>query len=234
MSDLCAYVRVSTQGQADDGQGLDVQRDAIEAWARAHGHTIVATFEDAGISGSNGLEQRVGLADAMQAVRDHDGLVVARLDRLARDLVLQETLLGELARVGVAVFSTVPGEQAVLGDDPDDPSRQLIRQIMGAIGQYERSLIALRLRAGRDRKRALGGYSGGAPGFGWRAHDGDLEPVPGEQDVIETIRRLRGDGRSYAGVADELNARGLEARHGGRWHAATVRRVTLRPREVRT
>lgn len=75
-----------------------------------------------------------------------DGLVVFRLDRLARDLVLQEQILGDIWRMGAHGFSTSPSEADFLKDDPDDPSRQLIRQVLGAVAQYERALIALRLR----------------------------------------------------------------------------------------
>jgi DNA invertase Pin-like site-specific DNA recombinase len=64
-----AYLRVSTDAQTD-GLGLDVQRDAIESWAREHAHTVVGWYEDAGVSGSNGLEHREGLAAALAALKD--------------------------------------------------------------------------------------------------------------------------------------------------------------------
>src|SRR5207244_2593385 len=107
------------------------------------------------------------------AVRDGRvrGLVVYRLDRLARDLVLQEQLLSEVWRMHGVVCSTSPSEDAYLAPDDagDDPSRALIRQILGAVAQYERGMIRLRLRQGKARKVARGGYAGGAPPFGFRA-----------------------------------------------------------------
>src|SRR5688572_17751562 len=122
---LAAYVRVSTDRQAERF-GPDVQRQAIRAWATAHAHTIprAAWFADEGESGSNELETRVGLADALTAVRDGrvSGIVVMRLDRLARDMVLQEQLLAEVRRVGGDVFSTSAAEADFLVDDPEDPS----------------------------------------------------------------------------------------------------------------
>ena len=95
---LVGYLRVSTVDQAERGHGLDVQMRTISKWAKAHGHRIVRFYEDAGLSGSNGLDSRVALADALAAVRSReaDALIVYRLDRLARDLVLQETLLAEI------------------------------------------------------------------------------------------------------------------------------------------
>lgn len=68
------------------------------------------------------------------------GIFVYRLARLARDLVLQEQLLAEVSRAGGQVFSTSGAEQHYLVDDSDAPSRRLIRQILGAVSEYERSM----------------------------------------------------------------------------------------------
>jgi DNA invertase Pin-like site-specific DNA recombinase len=161
---LIAYLRVSTDAQAE-GLGLDVQKAAITDWANTHGHKLAADFTDAGVSGSNGLDTRTGLADAFNALRDSDasGIVVYRLDRLARDLIIQEQLLAEARQHGWAVFSTSTGEAAYLEDDPGEPSRKMIRQVLGAVAEYERSMIALRLRSGRARKAQAGGFAYGAP-----------------------------------------------------------------------
>jgi DNA invertase Pin-like site-specific DNA recombinase len=88
---VVGYLRVSTDKQAEEGLGLDVQEQAIRTWAKSTGHRVVAWFRDEGVSGSNGLDARDGLAEALDALRTRaaGGLVVYRLDRLARDLVLQ-------------------------------------------------------------------------------------------------------------------------------------------------
>src|SRR5947209_18158524 len=100
--DVVGYLRVSTDRQAEEGLGLDVQREAIERWAGEHQHRIVQWCADEGVSGSNGLDCRIGLGDAIEALREGQarGLVVYRLDRLARDLVLQEQLLADVRRLG--------------------------------------------------------------------------------------------------------------------------------------
>src|SRR5947208_2074283 len=92
---VVAYLRCSTDRQAEEGLGLDVQREAIDRWAKSTGHRIVHSFTDEGVSGSNGIDQRRALGDALEVVREGKaaGLVVYRLDRLARDLIIQETLL---------------------------------------------------------------------------------------------------------------------------------------------
>src|SRR5262245_2781111 len=225
---VVGYVRVSTREQAEHGYGLEVQERAVRAWARQHGHRLVAVHRDEGVSGSNGIDSRVGLPEALAAVRDRTagGVVVPSLDRLARDLVLQETLLAEVKRLGGRVFSATPAEDEFLADDPADPSRRLIRQIIGAINEYERSVITLRLRSGRQAKRDRGGYAGdGSPPFGWKAIDGALVPVDSEQQAIARAKALRAAGRSLREIGETLTAEGHSPKRGGRWHPQSLARV---------
>src|SRR5205085_9859946 len=122
--DLIAYLRVSTVGQAANGYGLDAQRAECKRWAKAHGHRIVDWFEDAGISGTVDLAGRPGLSQALDALRPPPratGLLLARADRLARSLHLQETVLQVAWNSGAAVFAADQGE--LLRDDPSDPMR---------------------------------------------------------------------------------------------------------------
>lgn len=120
---VVGYACVSTDRQVDAGAGLDVQRRAVRSWCRAEGHRLVDLVADAGVSGS--MADRPALAEALVLLREEKarGLVVHRLDRLARDLVLQEQLLAEVWRMGATVSSTAAGEHAYLSDDPGDPSR---------------------------------------------------------------------------------------------------------------
>lgn len=227
---VAAYLRVSTDAQAEHGLGLDVQRQAIRAWARQHGHKITGWHSDEGISGSNGLDDRDGLGDALAEVRGRraGGLVVYRLDRLARDLILQETLLREIADLGGQAFSTMPGEQSVITDDPEDPSRELIRVVLGGVAQYERKLIRLRLRNGRRRKAQMGGYAYGSPPLGWRSEGRELVPEATEQAALDRIRELRAEGRSIRSIATALTAEGHQPKRGGQWHPETIRRIVAR------
>ena len=228
---VVGYLRVSTDAQAEHGYGLDVQEEAIRAWAKRDGFVVAGMHTDAGVSGSNGLDTRVALPEALAEIREKraSGLVVYRLDRLARDLVLQETLLAEVRRMGAEVYSTAGGEAAYLVDDPDDPSRRLIRQILGAVSEYERSMIGLRLRSGRRRKSAVGGYAYGSPPYGWESVDGVLVEVEHEQAVLARMRALQKSGRSIRQIAEELNADAVPAkREGSRWHPTTVSRALVR------
>jgi DNA invertase Pin-like site-specific DNA recombinase len=223
---VVAYLRVSTDRQAEQGLGLDVQEQAIRKWASAQGYRITAWTRDEGVSGSNGLDARVGLLDAVAMVRDGQaaGIVVYRLDRLARDLVLQEQLLAEVRGLGGEVFTTSAAEASFLTDDPDDPSRKMIRQVLGAVAEYERAMIRLRMRSGQARKRERGGYAGGAPPFGYRAEGRELVPDDEEQAILARIRELRGEGASLRQIAATLTAEGFRPKRSrsGTWHPGSL------------
>lgn len=226
---IVAYLRVSTDRQAEEGLGLDVQEQAIRRWAKEQGHRVVVWARDAGVSGSNGLDGRVGLVEALDEISKHraSGLVVYRLDRLARDVILQEQLLAEVWRLGGTPFSTSPSEDAFLTDDPNDPSRRLIRVVLGAVAEYDRSMIALRLRAGRRRKAELGGFAYGAPSYGHRSERGVLVAQPDEQRAVERALELRREGASLRAIGDALSAEGYKPRRSDRWHPNGVRRILL-------
>jgi DNA invertase Pin-like site-specific DNA recombinase len=180
-------------------------------------------FGDEGVSGSQ--EQRDGLEDALSAVRFNgaDGLVVASLDRLARSLTLQEASLQQVWASGGHVFAVDTGE--VLADDPDDPVRTFVRQILGAVSQLEAGMISRRLRRGLEHKAAQGGYAHGAPPYGLVAESGQLIPDPDEQRVVLSMIEMRGTGASLRDIADHLNGTGVGSKRGGTWHPQTVSRV---------
>ena len=163
---VLGYTRVSTQEQVTTGYGLEVQAKAIRDYARANGLRVARILSDEGQSGTNGLDARVGLAEALAIVERGEvaGIVVARMDRLARDLLLQETLMARMRQAGAEVISVSEPDM-----DSDDPTRVLVRQVLGSISQFERALIRGRMMAGRAAKVAGGGYGGGRPPFGWRA-----------------------------------------------------------------
>lgn len=226
---LVAYLRISTVTQAD-GYGLDVQEEAIRAWARKHGHRLVATETDVGRSGTDDVLHRPGLSTALGriAAGEATGLVVYKLDRVARDVILQETLLADLHRNGYTLHSTFAAEDEVLIHDPNDPTRDLIRRILGAVAAYERDVINLRLRSGRARKKAIGGYYGGRPPYGWRAEGRELVLVPEEQRAMRRMAEMRSGGATLNAIGDQLSREGLHPRRGAIWGANTIRRVLAR------
>lgn len=230
-----AYLRVSTDRQAEEGFGLDVQHAAIVRWARANKVRLAATVRDEGRSGAADVIDRPGLAEAIGLVRAGcaQALVVARLDRLARDLVLQEWIRADLIKAGAELRSATPTEDVYLRNDPQDPTGTLVRQILGAVAQYERAMIRLRMDAGKARKRQEGGYAAGAPPYGWQPVGHDLVPQLDEQREIERMRRWRREGASLRTIADRLNEEAVPARRG-RWHPQTVARALERAGRRRT
>jgi DNA invertase Pin-like site-specific DNA recombinase len=183
-------------------------------------------FVDEGVSGK--VQDRVGLGQAIRALRRGDVLVVARLDRLARDLITQELLLRELWAKGVTVESCQGGENAYLAQGSDDPSRTMVRQILGAVAEYERAIITLRTQAGKLAKQRNGGYAGGQPPYGYKGGMGVLTEVPSEQATLELMRLFETHGFDYATIAVNLNLQGHVRRNGMPWNRTMVRQVLQR------
>ncbi len=221
---VIGYTRVSTAEQVD-GFGLDVQEAAIRTYCKAENLRLVAMVSDEGQSGSNGLDDRRGLAEGLARIErgEATALVVYRLDRLARDLLLQETVHARLEAGGAAVLSV--SEPAVEGDDA---TRVLVRQLLGGIAQYERAVIRGRMMAGKAAKVAQGGYGGGRPPYGYRAASGSLEPNPEEAAILQTVKTMRREGASYREIATALSEAGLATRNGSAWNPNQIRRIAQR------
>ena len=220
---LVGYIRVSTAGQVEDGYGLEIQAAAIRRWAKERRHRLARIHKDEGVSGS--LDRRDGLEDALSDVRfdGAKGIVVSSLDRLARSLTVQEAALQQVWSAGGRVFSVDTGE--LLSDDPDDPVRTFVRQVLGAVSQLEAGMIARRLRRGREHKAEAGGYAHGAPAYGYRSESGELVPHLVEQDTISIMREMRAAGASLRAITDHLNDTGALSKRGGAWYPQTVARV---------
>jgi DNA invertase Pin-like site-specific DNA recombinase len=203
MQSLVAYVRVSSEAQFD-GYGLDIQRSDIAKWAERNGFEIATTCDDIGVSGAREASERPGLTEALALLRDGraDGLIVARLDRLARQLTVQEAVLARVWRDSRRVFSSDSGE--ILQDDPSDPMRTAMRQMAGVFAQLDRAMIIKRLRDGRRAKQAAGLYSGGGFAFGYGPKS------ERELNVLKHARALEAAGRSWSQIAQTLNRLGSE------------------------
>ena len=223
---LVAYVRVSSVDASEQEPSATEQERVIQQWAQTSGHAVIDTYRDVGVSGANGIEGRVALPLALDALPEADGIVVVRLDRLARDLMVQEVVLARVWGMEKRLWTTDQGE--VMADDPSDPYRTAMRQMTGVFSQLERSMASLRMHGGRRRKAARHGYVGGPQRYGQAVADKDYQSDAGEQAVITLMRQLRGRGLSWREVAAALDARGVPAQRGGAWHANTARRILAR------
>jgi DNA invertase Pin-like site-specific DNA recombinase len=228
---LVAYTRVSTGKQVEEGYGLDVQRDAITRWAKREGHRIVRWCADEGVSGTLTHAERPGLTCAFEAIESGaaEGLITYKLDRLARVLTVQEAALAYLWRLGGRAFTTDAGE--VLQDDPEDPMRTAMRQMMGVFAQLERASLVARMRKGRRLKAERGGYAYGSPRYGQQAGErrtGErkervLVVDDAEQAAIARIVELHRGGASLRSIAATLDAEGHKPKRASRWHPYSVK-----------
>jgi DNA invertase Pin-like site-specific DNA recombinase len=233
---LVAYCRTSTQNGAG-GDSLDAQEQACRDWATQNGHEVVVVFRDDALSGALGVEDRPGLASSLVALDDGsvDGLVVHRPDRLARELHVQEVALAHAwgAADHVRVFEAAEGAE-IVRDDPNDPQRRFLRQVMGAAAELERGLIKARLQGGRRRKAARGGYIGGKRlhrRYGYELVNSTYVPVQAEQDAIVRIvgyRNHKPKPYTWANIADRLNQLGIPSPDGAEWYPMTCRRIAKR------
>jgi DNA invertase Pin-like site-specific DNA recombinase len=202
-----AYVRVSTDRQ---DLGPDAQRAAIESWARREGVAVLSWHEDR-ITGSEGLEGRPALRDALLALRPHRAglLVVAKRDRLARDVVVAASIEAEAKKSG-AVVASAAGE----GGTGGDPMSVVMRRFADVFAEHEKNLIRQRTRDALQQKRRRGERAGKVP-FGYAADErGRLSPNEGEREVVALVRRLRGEGLSLRAVVDRLRIDGRLSRAG--------------------
>lgn len=137
------YVRVSTS----DGQTTENQLRHLHEVAQRSGWTVVAIFNDEGISGTKGRDRRPGLDALMKGVarREFDIVAAWSVDRLGRSLPDLVTLLGDLQARGVDIFLH---QQAL---DTSTPSGKMLFQMLGVFAEFERSMIVARVRAGLQR-----------------------------------------------------------------------------------
>jgi DNA invertase Pin-like site-specific DNA recombinase len=230
---IAGYVRVSTKRQTK-GESLDAQEEAIRTWADEAGHEVVAIYRDAGRRGALDAADRPGLLAALGAIEDGeaDALVVLNLGRLARALHVQEAVLSQVWEADGRTYEAGP-DREVLQDDPDDPMRTFVRQVMGAAHQLEAAQIRQRLQGARRRKAGRGGYVGGRVRYGWRVEgegrSAQLVEVEAEQEVLKRMRELHRQRVPLRRIAVMLNADGIPAKQGGPWRHTSIR-STLKPR----
>lgn len=208
-----AYLRVSGKGQIK-GDGFPRQTAAIEAYAQANGLRIVQTFTEKAVSGTNEAEARPAWAEMMLALLA-DGVrtvIVETVNRLARDLMVQEHAIAQLRKAGFTLLSVA---------EPDlmatDPSRKMIRQILGSVAEYQKDELVLKLRAARVRKSAqLGRRVEGVKPYG---------TLQGEAEVLSLAQSLRKQGETYGLIASHLNEAGHLLRCGKPWTPGSVQQI---------
>lgn len=205
-----AYLRVSTEKQADKGVSLEAQRAKVEAYAALYDVTLVSIIVDAGVSAKT--LDRPGLSQALAMIRTGkaDALLVVKLDRLTRSVRDLGDLVTDYFACGRAALLSV-GEQI----DTRSAAGRLVLNVLASVSQWEREAIGERTSAALQHMASQGEFTGGEPRFGFQATDeGKLTPVAAEQAAITEAKRFREQGLSLRAVCRELHDRGFRSRAG--------------------
>ncbi|MBH0053775.1 recombinase family protein [Salinibacterium sp. SWN139] len=199
---VIGYLRVST---ADQEYGIGAQRAAISLEATRRGWDVI-WLEDSGRSGKS--LDRPAVREALRILKRGDAiaLVVSKLDRLTRSVHDFSGILTTASNEGWGLI------MLDLGVDTTNPAGKLVANVVAAVAEWERDMIALRTREGLAAAKAKGVRLG----------------APSRQDpvTVARIQTLRNEGRTYRAIADVLNDCRVPLPAGGsKWHPASVRNI---------
>lgn len=216
-----AYLRTSSATNVgEDKDSEKRQLAAIEAYARRAGYEIVLpAYYDAAVSGADPIEGRSGFAQLLERLRERPEIRVILVEsahRFARDLIVQETGYRMLRERGIELIPVDSPQHFA----EETPTAVMVRQILGAVSQFEKAMLVSRLRGARDRKRAATGKCGGR-----RSH---LEAHPQTVQMAKELRwinkRMR-EKRSLRTIAEELAKAGHVNSAGKPYSASAVREM---------
>ena len=209
-----AYYRVSTDKQGIDGYGINAQKKAVEDRLDGGGWQLTASFTEVE---SGRRKSRPELAKALAACKKHKAkLIVARLDRLTRDVQFLLTLLNSGTEV---IFCDLPQIPGAMG--------RMIVTMMAAIAEFEAGLIGERTKAGLAAAKRLGKTWGGTNAKSLETKAAAMQRAEALRPVLAELNKL-----PALTVAAELNKRKIATPAGGKWHAQTVIRVRERLAQV--
>ncbi len=220
MEKAFAYLRVSDPSQINK-DGFTRQEKAIGEYAQGHDLQVVDLFKEEGVSGTK--YERPALARLLVSLEQNSHgigtVIIERLDRLARDLMVQEAIIKDFQLKGFSLISAMEGPDLC----KDDPTRKLIRQVMGAVAEYDKRMLVAKLTAARERKKLLTGKCAGRKGY-YESEEG--------RAVVRRIHSLRrtpkyGKRRTLREVADLLNEEGSLTLLGKSWTAHHVYQAAM-------
>jgi len=223
MKKVVGYCRVSTENQKEEKTIL-VQEDNIRKFAKKSNYKLVKVFSDEAISGGSELENRPGLSSLFNFVEDRqdvEAVIIFKLDRLARDLYIQEHLIKKLELLQLKLISiNEPGLES------DDPMRKAFRQFMGIVAELEKAFITMRLSSGRIFKAQKGGYAGGSTALGYIAENNELKIDKDQAEIVRKIFYLKRYKKLSLGkIAKLLNETGIKTKRNGKWYSGTIKLI---------
>jgi DNA invertase Pin-like site-specific DNA recombinase len=209
-----AYLRTSSSTNAGPDKDSDKrQRAAITAFAKAHGYALVEEFYDAAVSGADPIAERPGFKAMLDHIAGNGvrSIIVESPDRFARDLTVQLTGHDFLKSLGISLIPATAPDFFT----EDTPTAVLVRQVLGAIAQFEKTSLVAKLKAARDRKKAATGKCGG------RRTYSEARP-----EVVALAKKLRSERMSLRKISAALAARG-HLTGGGKPYVATAVQAML-------
>ena len=215
MKSAVAYYRTSSATNVGpDKDSEERQRLAVMAFAERNEIEIVDEYFDAAVSGGDPIDKRPGFSAMLRRIAGNGvrTIVVETANRFARDLMVQETGWRRLKDLGIELIAA-DSPNAFLDETP---TAVLIRQILGAVAEFDRALLVAKLSAARERKKAATGKCGGRKS--WQERN---------PEACATAKRLRATGLTFQQVAYEMCAQGFLSETGRPLTAWTVQRMTL-------
>jgi DNA invertase Pin-like site-specific DNA recombinase len=205
-----AYLRTSSATNAGPDKDSDKrQRAAIAAFARAHNYELVGEYYDAAVSGSDPIGERPGFKAMLDRIAGNgvSCILVESPDRFARDLTVQLTGHDFLKSLGISLIPATAPDFFT----EDTPTAVLVRQVLGAIAQFEKTSLVAKLKAARDRKKAVTGKCGG------RKSNAEARP-----EVVALARQLHSQRLSLRKISAALASQGYLTASGKPYVASAV------------
>ena len=218
-----AYLRTSSASNVGaDKDSHTRQLTAIEGWAKRSGVKIrQPPFYDAAVSGADFIHQRQGFGEMLAYMAEHPEvttILVETASRFARDLIVQETGYRMLKERGISLIAVDSPESFL----DDNPTASLVRQILGAVAEFDKAMTVAKLKGARDRKRAATGRCEGRKPL--------KETHP---DVVALARKLRHKNpktkqvKGYGTISKELAAAGMVNSKGKPYQVTAVKRMLI-------
>jgi DNA invertase Pin-like site-specific DNA recombinase len=213
-----AYLRTSSAANtgADKDSGKR-QQAAIEAFARTAGYEIIDSYYDEAVSGADHITARRGFAAMMECIASNGirTIIVETANRFARDLIVQETGYAMLKERGIELIAADKPDAFL----DDTPTAKLIRQVLGAVSEFEKAMVVSKLKGARDRKRATGVKVEG------RKNYTEINP-----EMVALARKLRrykvkGRKRTLREIAGELAEAGFVTGTGKPFAPAAIAKM---------
>lgn len=216
----CVYASVSTTEQEMGSFSIEEQERMGKATIESKGWQYIDTFIDTGV---NELTmERPGLKAMIEAINSKkvNAIVINKLDRLSRKqrdtmAIIEDIFIKNdvyLLSIKETLDTSTPWGRAMIG-------------ILSSFYQMESENIQMRTAMGRKAKVEKGGYAGGKPPIGYRVLDGELVIVPEEAEIVRLVFKLRKEGETLIGIADELNRRGYTTKSGNKFLHSAVQTI---------